>query len=59
MRHILVGIFALGYLATFAQLTFFDDVRWNWWNWLVIIPINAFLSSIWPVYWAIIKPLFG
>lgn len=48
-----------GVVGTFVYLTFFDDFRYNAWNWLVVIPINGFFATIWPVYWAIIYPIFG
>ena len=46
-------------LATFVYLTFFDGYNYNWWNWIIAIPINLFLSEIWPIYWLILRPLFG
>jgi hypothetical protein len=48
----------IGFLGTFIYLTFFDDVRWTWWNWLVILPANLFLSAIWPIYWPVLHWLF-
>lgn len=46
-------------LATFVYLTFFDGFGYNGWNWLIAIPVNAFLSEIWPIYWSILRPIFG
>lgn len=46
-------------LATFGFLTFFDGYQYNWWNWLIALPVNAFLAEIWPLYWAIIRPLLS
>ncbi len=52
------GLKALGIYAWFAIdaatlvfLVFFDGTRYNWWNWMIIIPIDIFLATIWPVYW--------
>jgi hypothetical protein len=58
-----VGLAFLAYqlasLATFVKLTFLDDYPYNWWNWIIAIPVNVFLSEIWPIYWLILRPLFG
>jgi hypothetical protein len=51
--------YSLGSLATFIYLTFFDGLVYNAWNWLIAVPANAFLSGIWPLYWAILRPIFG
>ena len=45
-------------LTTFVYLTFFDDFPYNWWNWLIAVPINGFLAQIWPVYWLVLRPFF-
>ncbi|MCI5060927.1 MAG: hypothetical protein MRY79_07635 [Alphaproteobacteria bacterium] len=45
--------------ATFLYLSFFDDYEYTWWNWIIVLPINFFLGQIWPIYWIIIKPIFG
>ncbi|OYW62288.1 MAG: hypothetical protein B7Z10_02415 [Rhodobacterales bacterium 32-66-7] len=52
-------IWQLGALATFVKLTFLDDYVYTWWNWIVAIPVNVFLSEIWPIYWLILRPIFG
>lgn len=52
-------IWQLGSIATFVKLTFFDDYNYTWWNWIIAIPVNMFLSEIWPLYWLIIRPLFA
>ncbi|MCG9078910.1 DUF2569 family protein [Laribacter hongkongensis] len=49
--------YPLGAIATFGKLTFFDGVEYTWWNWMIILPLNMMLSSAWPVYWLIIKPV--
>ena len=46
-------------LATFGYLTFFDGYEYNWWNWLIAIPVNIFMGEIWPIYWLILRPIFG
>jgi hypothetical protein len=54
-----LGIYLLGDAATFVFLTFLDGYRYNMWNWLIAVPINFFLAQIWPIYWLILRPLFG
>ena len=51
--------YELGGIATFIKLTFFDGYVYNAWNWLIAVPVNLFLSQIWPLYWLILKPLAG
>jgi len=36
-----------------------DWPRLNWWNWIIIFPVNQFLSQIWPIYWLVLRPMFG
>lgn len=45
--------------GTFIKLCFFDDYAWTFWNSFIVVPINIFLSAIWPIYWGILRPLFG
>lgn len=45
--------------GTFVKLVFFDGYRYTAWNWIIAVPIDAFLGQIWPIYWAILRPLFG
>ena len=52
-------IYWLGNASTFIKLTFFDGFRYNAWNWLIALPLNEVLGAIWPLYWAIVRPLFG
>lgn len=40
--------------ATFVYLTFFDGYIYNAWNWIIALPINAILASMWPIYWTIL-----
>jgi len=46
-------------VATFVYLTFFNGIQYNWWNWIIAIPIHFATAAFWPVYWAIVRPLFG
>ena len=55
MQKIALIIYFLGDIATFIYLTFFDGYIYNWWNWIVAIPINFSLASIWPLYWLILQ----
>lgn len=48
----------MGALGTFAALMWQDWPTLNWWNWLIILPVNGFLAEIWPLYWLVIRPLF-
>lgn len=37
-------------MSTFAGN---DGTQYNWWNWIFIIPLDAFLAAIWPIYWVL------
>jgi hypothetical protein len=52
-------IYEAGGWATFVKLTFFDGYAYNAWNWLIALPVNVTLGQIWPVYWLILRPIFG
>lgn len=56
---VLIAVYLLGDIATFVYLIFSDAADFNAWNWLIIVPVDLFLASIWPVYWAILVPIFG
>jgi hypothetical protein len=49
--------YEIGALFTFGKLTFFDYYEYNWWNWMIAVPINVLLSQIWPIYWLILRPI--
>lgn len=49
LAYQVVGIF------TFVYLTLFDGYVYNAWNWIVAVPVNAFLAEIWPLYWGILR----
>lgn len=55
----LIAAYCIGDAATFVYLVFFDDYRYTWWNWLIVVPINLFLAQIWPLYWLLLRPFFG
>ena len=55
----LLMIWQLISIATFVKLTFFDGYAYNWWNWIIAISVNLFLAEIWPIYWLILRPIFG
>lgn len=59
MALVVVALYQIGALATFGKLTFFDDYPYSWWNWVIVVPLNAVLSELWPIYWLIVRPLFG
>jgi len=58
-RMALMVVWQVGSVATFGRLTFFDGFTYNWWNWMIVVPLNAFLGEIWPLYWLIVRPLMS
>ena len=52
-----VVFWQIGSVATFIKLSFFDGYVYNWWNWIIAIPVNLFLGEIWPIYWLVLKPI--
>ncbi|KDA03726.1 hypothetical protein HOC_04577 [Hyphomonas oceanitis SCH89] len=56
---LLMLIYNVGAIGTFVFLTFFDGYRYNAWNWIIAIPVKMFMAGIWPIYWIIIRGLFG
>ena len=52
-------VWQIGGIATFVYLTFFDGYIYNAWNWLIAVPVNMFLAEMWPIYWVLIRPIFG
>jgi hypothetical protein len=59
IKHVAILTHLIASPATFIKLTFFSGYTYTAWNWLVAIPINMFLSQIWPIYWLILKPLMA
>lgn len=43
-------LWQLGSIPTLIYLMLFHS-NYNWWNWIILIPINLFLAEIWPIYW--------
>lgn len=58
-RAVLFLLYEIGGIGTFLYLTFFDGYDYTAWNWLIAVPVNLFLGQIWPIYWAILRPLLG
>ena len=58
MDSAMLKIYTLGIFSTFAYLTFFDGYQYNYWNWIIALPVNFFLSTIWPIYWVILHWIF-
>lgn len=58
MERFATVVYVLGNIGTFVYLTFFDGYIYTAWNWVIAIPVNLFVSSIWPIYWAILHWLF-
>lgn len=56
---ILIWIYYAGLITTFIVLIREVPSHLAFWRWILLVPIDGFLSSIWPIYWVIIKPLFG
>ena len=52
-------VWQIGSWVTFVQLTFLDDYVYTWWNWIIVLPINLLLSALWPIFWLILRPIFG
>lgn len=58
MQTFLSYVYGLAAAATTVFLTFFDGYHYNAWNWLIAVPVNFFLGSIWPIYWGLLRWLF-
>ena len=56
---VLYVAYHIGAIITFVKLSFFDGGEYNWWNWIIIIPLNLFLAEMWPIYWLILRPLMS
>ena len=59
LKLLLLIVWQVGSLVTFAKLTFFDGYIYNWYNWIIALPVNLFLGEIWPIYWAVLRPISG
>lgn len=51
----LITVWLAGDALTFIYLTFFAGYAYNMWNWVIAIPINFFLATIWPIYWPLLS----
>lgn len=59
MKTVAAVAYWIGNLGTFFYLVYEDWPTFNWWNWIIIIPINELLAFMWPIYWLILRPFFG
>lgn len=59
MKDAVVAGYSVAALVTAAYLTLIDFAALSFWNWAIIIPVNLFLGAIWPIYWAVIRPILG
>lgn len=55
MAKALYAIYFIGDAFTFIFLTFFDGYSYTAWNWAIAVPVNFFLSMIWPLYWGVLR----
>jgi hypothetical protein len=58
MARVFINIYLLSIPMTFIYLTFFDGYIYSAWNWIVAIPVNMMLSTVWPIYWGILHWVF-
>lgn len=56
---VLMALWVVSAPIYFVYLTFFAGFRYTWWNWIIVVPINAVLSAAWPVHLLVLQPLFG
>lgn len=59
LKTVGIWVWVIVDLLTFGFLMYEKWPDLNWWNWLVVVPVNIFLSTIWPIYWVILRPIFG
>jgi hypothetical protein len=50
-------VWLIGANVSFIFLTLLDGYVYTWWNWIIALPVNAFLSMIWPLYYGLLRPL--
>jgi len=58
-RSVLLVAYVVGDIATFVFLMFFDGYHYTWWNWILVVPLNLLISTFWPIYWLVLRPLFA
>jgi hypothetical protein len=51
MSHLFLILFLFGDIATFLYLVISDWDKFNWWNWILIIPLDLVLATLWPMFW--------
>ena len=51
MSHLFLILFLFGDIATFLYLVISDWDKFNWWNWILIIPLDLVLATLWPMLW--------
>lgn len=54
MAKVFWAIFIAGDVLTSLYLLVRDWPYFGAVNWLLIVPIDFFLGSIWPIYWAVL-----
>ncbi len=57
-ERIALWVYVLGDLATFVYLIAADAPDTHGLAWLVVIPVDLFLATIWPIYWLILHWIF-
>lgn len=53
------AVYSGGQLTTWVYLTFLDGYSYTWWNWPLALVANTFCGILWPVYWTVLRPVFG
>jgi hypothetical protein len=48
-----------GAVATLIYLTWRDGISLAWWKYPLMLALNLFLAEIWPIFWLILRPIFG
>ncbi len=54
-----IFIYQIGAFATLGYLFWQDGAHLSWWKYPLLFALNCFIAEIWPVYWIILRPLFG
>lgn len=44
-------IWGAGNVGTFVYLLSTDAPHFNFWNWVLFLPLDYVLSAIWPIFW--------
>jgi len=59
MNKLAEWVWLAGGLATLVYQLFFAGFVYTAWNWVLAIPLDVFLSAIWPIYWLLKLIGFG